>query len=182
MCALSAEFGDLLRERDHDDDDCPKEVDKHETIFEIISKTFSLTYLFKANQHPLNNMEGPKRSRLNIDVDDLANRRVKRRKKRDLNETIYYEINGKKVPIFTPEFLEENRIIEGELRKLRKLNNDYEEHNSVLIRYIESLNEACDQVCDELKELTQFKDSFSAQLNLLKTEVKEKYGLSLEDT
>lgn len=127
-------------------------------------------------------MEAPKRSRLNIDVDDLANKRVKRRKKRDLNETIYYEINGKKVPVFTPEFLEENRIIEGELRKLRKLNNDYDEHNSVLIKYIENLNRDCDQVYDEFKELTEFKESFSAQLSLLKTEVKEKHGLSLEDT
>lgn len=126
-------------------------------------------------------MDGPKRGILNIDVDNLANRRVKKRKKRDLNETIYYEINGKKVPVFTPEFLEENRINDGELRKLRKLNNDYEEHNSVLIKYIESLNLACDQVCDELKDLTKFRDSFSAQLNLLKIEIKEKHKISLGD-
>lgn len=126
-------------------------------------------------------MDAHRRNRLKLDVEDLANRRVKKRKKRDLNETIYYEINGKKVPVYTPEFLEENRIFDGELRKLRKLNNDYEEHNSVLIKYIDSLNTACDQICDELKELTNFRDSFSSQLDLLKSEIKEKYSISLED-
>lgn len=126
-------------------------------------------------------MNGPKKNTLNIDVDNLVNKRVKKRKKRNLNETIFYEINDKKVPVFTPEFLEENRIIEGDLRKLRKLNNDYEEHNSVLIKYIDSLSAACDQTCDELKNLTEFKDSFTSQLNLLKLDIKDKYGLSLEN-
>lgn len=126
-------------------------------------------------------MDAGKRNRLKIDVDGLANRAVKRRKKRDLNETIFYEINGKKVPVFTPEFLEENRLIETELRQLRKLNNDYEEHNSVLIKYIESLTTSCDQISDELKELNEFKDSFATQLDQLKAEVKDKFGLSLED-
>lgn len=126
-------------------------------------------------------MESSKRVRLKIDVDDLANRAAKKRKKRDLNQTIYYEINEKKVPVFTPEFLEENRILDSEFRKLRKLNNDFEEHNSVLIKYIDSLNVSCDQICEELKELTEFRDAFSSQLTLLKAEIKEKYALSLDD-
>jgi len=126
-------------------------------------------------------MDAQRRSRLKIDVEELANRKVKRRKKRDLNETIFYEINGKEVAVFTPEFLEENRIVEGELRKLRKLNNDFEEHNSVLIRYIESLNTACDQTCEELKELTELKDLLSSQLTLLRSEIQQRYGLSIVD-
>lgn len=126
-------------------------------------------------------MDAGKRNRLKIDVDSLANRAVKRRKKRDLNETIFYEINNKKVPVFTPEFLEENRIIETELRQLRKLNNDFGEHNSVLIRYIESLSTSCDQITDELKELNEFRDTFTVQLDQLKAEVKEKCGLSLNE-
>lgn len=113
-------------------------------------------------------MDLPKKNRLNLDVDGLANKKVKRRKKRDLNATIYYEINEKKVPVFTAEFLEANRVLDDELRKLRRLNNDYEEHNSVLIKYIDSLNVSCDQVSEELKELTNFKESFSAQLNQFK--------------
>lgn len=116
---------------------------------------------------------------MRIDVDNLAKRNVRRRNRRDLTETIFYEINNKKVPVFTSDFLEENRIIEGELRKLRKLNNDYEEHNSVLVRYIETLNNACDQICEELKELSEVKKALSTQLNLLKTNIKDKYGITL---
>lgn len=116
---------------------------------------------------------------MRIDVDNLAKRNVRRRNRRDLTETIFYEINNKKVPVFTLDFLEENRIIEGELRKLRKLNNDYEEHNSVLVRYIETLNNACDQICEELKELSEVKKALSTQLNLLKTNIKDKYGITL---
>lgn len=126
-------------------------------------------------------MDGPKKNRLNIDVDNLANRRVKKRKKRDLNEPIYHEINGKKVSVFTPEFLEENRIIEGELRKLRKINNDFDEHNSVLIKYIDSLNASCDQTSEELEEISQLRDSLTIQLDLLETEIKNKYGLTLDN-
>lgn len=126
-------------------------------------------------------MDGPTKNRLNINVDKLATKNVKRRKKRDLNETIFYQINDKKVPVFTAEFLEENRIIDGELRKLRKLNNDFEEHNSVLIKYIESLNTSCDHISDELKELTDFRDTFSSQLAALKSDVKDKYNIILEN-
>lgn len=98
-----------------------------------------------------------------------------------MNETIYYEISGKKVPVFTPEFLEENRLIEIELRKLRKLNNDFEEHNSVLMKYIEGLNTSCDRICIELKELNNFKEAFARELEMFKREIKEKYNLSLEN-
>lgn len=126
-------------------------------------------------------MDAGKRNRLKIDVDNLAHRAVKKRKKRDLNETIFYEINGKKVPVFTPEFLEENRIVETELRQLRKLNNDFEEHNSVLIKYIESLSTSCDQISDELKELNEFREAFTTQLDQLKADIKANHGLSLKD-
>lgn len=125
-------------------------------------------------------MDAGKRNRLKIDVDSLANKNVKRRKKRNLNETIFYEINGKNVPVFTPEFLEENRIVETELRQLRKLNNDFEEHNSVLVNYIQSLSTSCDQISNELTDLNEFRDSLRTQLAQLKAEVKGKYGLSLK--
>lgn len=126
-------------------------------------------------------MNHPKKNRLNLDVDNLAHRQIKRRKKRDLNEPVHYDINEKKVSVFTPEFLEENRIIDGELRKLRKLNNDYEEHNSVLETYIENLTKNCDQMAQNLADANDFKTLFTAELNTLKTEVKEKYGITSYD-
>jgi DNA-binding Lrp family transcriptional regulator len=120
-----------------------------------------------------------KKKRLNIDVEALAERKIKRRKKRDLNETVYYEINDKKVPIFTQEFLEENRIVEGELRKLRKVNNDFEEHNSVLMKYIDNLHSAYEQICDELEDLKGVKESLTTHLDQLKVQAKQDYNLDL---
>lgn len=125
-------------------------------------------------------MDGLKR--LNIDVDNLAFRNVKKRKKRDLNEEVYHEINGKKVSVFTPEFLEENRLVDGQLRKLRKLNNDIDEHNSVLLSYIDNLNSSCDRICDELKELTECKELLTNHLIKLKSQVKEKHNINLKPT
>lgn len=122
-------------------------------------------------------MDLPK-SRLKIDVDGLANKNIKRRKKRDLNQPVIYEINNKKVPVFSPDFLEANRVVDDELRKLRRLNNDYEEHNSVLTKYIDTLHTSCDQIGNELNELNQFREQFKVELETLKAEVKEKYGLS----
>lgn len=120
-------------------------------------------------------MDLPK-SRLKIDVDGLASKNIKRRKKRDLNQPVMYEINNKKVPVFSPEFLEANRLVDDELRKLRRLNNDYEEHNSVLAKYIDTLHNSCDQITDELNELNEFRDQFKIELDSLKTDVKEKHG------
>lgn len=122
-------------------------------------------------------MDLPK-SRLKIDVDGLASKNIKRRKKRDLNQPVIYEINNKKVPVFSAEFLEANRVVDDELRKLRRLNNDYEEHNSVLSKYIDTLHTSCDQIGNELHELTQFREQFKIELDSLKAEVKEKYGLT----
>lgn len=116
--------------------------------------------------------------RLNIDVDSLPFKNVKRRKKRDLNEQVFYEINDKKTSVFTPEFLEANRVVDSELRKLRKLNNDIDEHNSVLESYIENLKLSCDNICDELNELSECKAILTSQLEQLRSIVKEKYNIS----
>lgn len=126
-------------------------------------------------------MDANKRVKRQLDVEELAIKRVKSRKKRDLNETIFFEFQDKKVPVFTQEFLEQNRLAEVELRKLRKLNNDYEEHNSVLVKYIENLSTACDQACEEVKELTQFRDSLASKLTIWKTEIKDKFGVSIDE-
>lgn len=120
------------------------------------------------------------KSRLNIDVESLAKKNVKRRKKRDLNQPVYYEINDKKVPVFSSEFLEANRVVDDELRKLRRLNNDFEEHNSVLTTYIDSLNTSCDQSSKEIKELTQTRDLLKIELDILKAEVKDKYSNAIK--
>lgn len=127
-------------------------------------------------------MDFGKKVKRHLNVEELASRKVKSRKKRDLNETIFFNFGeDKKVSVFTQEFLEQNRLAEVELRKLRKLNNDYEEHNSDLVSYIENLSTACDQICEEVKELTLFRDSLTSKLNIWKTEIKDKCGVSLNE-
>lgn len=106
----------------------------------------------------------------------------KRKKKRDLNQPIHFDINDKKVSVFTQEFLEENKLAEVELRKLRKLNNDYEEHNSVLVKYIENLSSGCEKICAEIEDVTQYKDSLTRKFNIWKSEVKDKFGTSSAPT
>lgn len=125
-------------------------------------------------------MNGPRDLASKIDVDNLASKAARRRKKRDLNEAVHFEIGEKKVSVFTPEFLEHNKNIESDLRKLRKLNNDYEEHNSVLIKYIESLTSSCDHLYNEVKELQEFIQEFKPLLQNLKSEVKDKHDISLD--
>ncbi|MCV4796669.1 hypothetical protein OFB84_32590, partial [Escherichia coli] len=46
------------------------------------------------------------------------------------------------VPIFTEEFLDQNKAREAELRRLRKMNVAFEEQNAVLQRHTQSMNSA----------------------------------------
>lgn len=112
-------------------------------------------------------------NRLRLDVEDLVSKRAKPRRKRDLNETIYTELNAKKVAVFTPEFLEQNRIVDSELRRLRKLNNDFDEHNSVLVKYIDTLTTSCDQTGQEIELLTGYKEVMKQLLGDLKRDAHE---------
>lgn len=99
---------------------------------------------------------------------------VERRKKRNLNETIYYKINNNNVPVYTPEFLEQNKLMEGDLRQLRKTSNDFEEHNSVLTYYIESLTTSCQQAREEMQDLEGLRKKLGDELQKLKEELKLK--------
>lgn len=46
------------------------------------------------------------------------------------------------IPIFTEDFLEHNKVRETELRKLRKVTNEYEEQNAILSKHIEKMQAA----------------------------------------
>ncbi|XP_044162207.1 SWI/SNF-related matrix-associated actin-dependent regulator of chromatin subfamily E member 1-related isoform X2 [Bufo gargarizans] len=54
------------------------------------------------------------------------------------------------VPIFTEEFLDHNKVREAELRRLRKINMEFEEQNSILQRHTESMNSAKERLEHEL--------------------------------
>ncbi|CAM4626834.1 SWI/SNF-related matrix-associated actin-dependent regulator of chromatin subfamily E member 1-related [Lepidochelys kempii] len=54
------------------------------------------------------------------------------------------------VPIFTEEFLDQNKAREAELRRLRKMNTEFEEQNAVLQKHTESMSCAKEKLEQEL--------------------------------
>ncbi|XP_058870906.1 SWI/SNF-related matrix-associated actin-dependent regulator of chromatin subfamily E member 1-related-like isoform X2 [Acipenser ruthenus] len=56
------------------------------------------------------------------------------------------------VPIFTEEFLDQNKARESELRRLRKANVEFEEQNSVLQKHIEDMHSAKERLEAELAQ------------------------------
>ncbi|KAM4708175.1 SWI/SNF-related matrix-associated actin-dependent regulator of chromatin subfamily E member 1-related [Discoglossus pictus] len=56
------------------------------------------------------------------------------------------------VPIFTEEFLDQNKVREAELRRLRKMNTEFEEQNAILQRHTESMNSAKERLEQELAQ------------------------------
>nr|KAF6297543.1 high mobility group 20B [Pipistrellus kuhlii] len=54
------------------------------------------------------------------------------------------------VPIFTEEFLDQNKAREAELRRLRKMNVAFEEQNAVLQRHTQNMSSARERLEQEL--------------------------------
>lgn len=54
------------------------------------------------------------------------------------------------VPIFTEEFLDQNKAREAELRRLRKMNTEFEEQNSILKKHTENMSIAKEKLEQEL--------------------------------
>uniref|UniRef100_A0A670XSU3 High mobility group 20B n=1 Tax=Pseudonaja textilis TaxID=8673 RepID=A0A670XSU3_PSETE len=54
------------------------------------------------------------------------------------------------VPIFTEEFLDQNKAREAELRRLRKMNTEFEEQNAILQKHTESMSCAKERLEQEL--------------------------------
>ncbi|XP_053687993.1 high mobility group protein 20A [Sabethes cyaneus] len=57
------------------------------------------------------------------------------------------------IPIFTDDFLEHNKLIDSELRVLRKSNIDYEQQNSVLEKHVENMDNGIQKLENETKGL-----------------------------
>ncbi|EDV25719.1 uncharacterized protein TRIADDRAFT_23407, partial [Trichoplax adhaerens] len=55
-------------------------------------------------------------------------------------------------PVFTEEFLDENKAREVELRQLRKSNADYEERNAILSKHIEQMKDALQKLESEAEQ------------------------------
>ncbi|XP_058834453.1 high mobility group protein 20A [Topomyia yanbarensis] len=57
------------------------------------------------------------------------------------------------IPIFTDDFLEHNKVIDSELRMLRKSNIDYEQQNSVLEKHVENMDNGIQKLENETNGL-----------------------------
>ncbi|XP_042334131.1 SWI/SNF-related matrix-associated actin-dependent regulator of chromatin subfamily E member 1-related [Sceloporus undulatus] len=54
------------------------------------------------------------------------------------------------IPIFSEEFLDQNKAREAELRRLRKVNTEFEEQNAILQKHTESMSSAKERLEQEL--------------------------------
>ncbi|EAT43244.1 AAEL005309-PA [Aedes aegypti] len=73
------------------------------------------------------------------------------------------------IPIFTEEFLEHNKVIDSELRMLRKSNIDYEQQNSVLEKHVENMDNGIQKLENETNSLKTRNAVLQSYLQKLKT-------------
>ncbi|XP_053673998.1 high mobility group protein 20A [Anopheles nili] len=57
------------------------------------------------------------------------------------------------IPIFTEDFLDHNKVVDSELRTLRKSNIDYEQQNSVLEKHVENMENGIQKMESETSSL-----------------------------
>lgn len=72
------------------------------------------------------------------------------------------------IPIFTEKFLEHNRQMETELKKIRKLNSDYEQQNAVLEKHVENVRAGIDKTNEDITALRNENERLSAYLEALR--------------
>ncbi|XP_055596988.1 high mobility group protein 20A [Uranotaenia lowii] len=73
------------------------------------------------------------------------------------------------IPIFTDDFLEHNKIIDSELRMLRKSNIDYEQQNSVLEKHVENMDNGIQKLENETNSLKSRNVTLQNYLQRLRT-------------
>lgn len=72
------------------------------------------------------------------------------------------------IPIFTEKFLEHNRQMETELKKIRKMNTDYEQQNAVLEKHVENVRAGISKTNTEIVDLRKENDKLSSYLETLR--------------
>lgn len=72
------------------------------------------------------------------------------------------------IPIFTDKFLDHNRQLETELKKIRKLNTDYEQQNAVLEKHVENVRAGISKTNTEITEIRTENERLSSYLEILR--------------
>lgn len=73
------------------------------------------------------------------------------------------------IPIFTDDFLEHNKVIDSELRMLRKSNIDYEQQNSVLEKHVENMDNGIQKLDNETSSLRARNATLQSYLQKLRS-------------
>lgn len=72
------------------------------------------------------------------------------------------------IPIFTDKFLEHNRQVETELKRVRKMNTDYEQQNAVLEKHVENVQAGISKTNAQIKDLKEENEKLESYLNTLR--------------
>lgn len=75
------------------------------------------------------------------------------------------------IPIFTDEFLDHNKLVDVELRTLRKSNTDYEQQNAVLERHVENMRTGVGKLQADAAELQHANAALAAYLEALRVKL-----------
>lgn len=75
------------------------------------------------------------------------------------------------IPIFTEEFLEHNKIVDFELRLLRKSNTDYEQQNSVLEKHVENMAIGVDKLKEETHAIQMRNEALQEYIETLRNKL-----------
>jgi len=78
--------------------------------------------------------------------------------------------------VFTEEFLEENKVRETELRKLRRLTTDFEEQNAILSKHIDHMKSVEVRLAAEMAQMEQRNEVVEQHLLRLKKEFVESFA------
>lgn len=80
------------------------------------------------------------------------------------------------IPIFTDEFLEHNKIVDFELRLLRKSNTDYEQQNSVLEKHVENMAVGVEKLQQETDAIQMRNEALHEYIETLRTKLVSAFG------
>lgn len=77
-------------------------------------------------------------------------------------------IPGSNVPIFSEDFLQHNRDLESQLRKLRQTSANLEEENALLSRHVENMKSAVEKVQKEVQKQEKKNESLQSHLAVIR--------------
>lgn len=81
------------------------------------------------------------------------------------------EIKSGDIPIFTDEFLEHNKMIDSELRLLRKSNTDLEQQNAVLEKHVENMQNGVEKLESEMISIADNNTVLNSFLDKMKNKL-----------